>query len=976
MSLRPPSHWIGTDVGLVRDHNEDAFLWLGPDDTYQHGWLWVVADGMGGAAAGDLASALLISAMQEVYPEVVEQTRDPHRAMVAGIEDANRRILAAVETYPDLRGMGTTVAALAIWQDRAWVAWVGDSRVYWLHRGQLIQLTRDHTAASTLSEMGGVSRADAEKKLGASTLSRVVGRPGLQVDIGGGQPLPIDDETFLLCTDGVSAFVPEELLRHALDRLPARDATEAVVELARRQWSDDNLTAAIIRNAPVPAERGTTRDRFLAWAAGDPSAVDDQRTLMIQSVPEPGAQPLPPRTNITGIPRITATARAAVPHVPGIAEATSLTPEMRASLAATDSGSTSMFSPQQIAELNAAIGAPPAPAPPVASSAGPPSQGTAMFSPQQVAAWKEAAAKGQAPPAPAPAPAPPVASPAGPPTQGTAMFSPQQVAAWKEAATKGQAPPAPTPTAAPTAPPEQGTAMFSPQQVAAWKAAAQTGTPSGAPTAPATAPPPAAQTGGMGTAMFSPQQAAAMRELANAPTAERPKDLPHGGNVSTMFFSGDEMQRAEAKARIFEAASRRERTVMMSQDELRALAEAEPVAPKRSAAPLVIVAMLMLAAVAAVGAWFFLVRQTPAPVAEGSATPSITIAPNLPQAPEGLAPIPAPTPSRAIPAAPTPTRPAGVHDADAMPYYRVELADGRTLNVDAHEVLVAQMTRFRRDVPDMELVYSVSSQALYQFMPCDGVFLDGPGGTSRRPVCAAPEAAEAYCNAVGRRMPSPEDWEAVQAAAAAMIAPSRGQLWSRRADGAAPEQPADFAAIQGVYDGVPEVLRATREDVVSGTLPILARVEGGGPIVERRAGLLTELRQRSLGYDELPVLGFRCVSDGPPRVAAAEQARRPSRAATPEPEQRAPERTQDAAPPARREPARPTPTPSREAAPTPDEARPEPARPREITSQADREREAREAAAAQDDGAPRIQLMDPVYLPATIDEYEEQMRDP
>ena len=100
MTHATPTHWIGTDVGLVRERNEDAFLWLGPNETEGNGWLWLIADGMGGESAGDVASALLTTDFEEHYDEAIEELRNPLPAIERCVQQANRRILQVGETYP------------------------------------------------------------------------------------------------------------------------------------------------------------------------------------------------------------------------------------------------------------------------------------------------------------------------------------------------------------------------------------------------------------------------------------------------------------------------------------------------------------------------------------------------------------------------------------------------------------------------------------------------------------------------------------------------------------------------------------------------------------------------------------------------------------------------------------------------------------------------------------------------------------
>jgi len=1018
------THWIGTDVGLVRELNEDAFLWLGPEETRGHGHLWVLADGMGGASAGDLASALLVLAIGEIYPEVIDQTEDPYAALEAAILEGNRRIVATSEAYPALRGMGTTVVALAIREGYAYIAHVGDSRCYRYRDGRMEATTEDHTRAEHLISLGYASRQEAESQPDAGVLSRVVGRPGLEIDFGARRPTPVSNDVFLLCTDGVWGSVTTDHLRLALERLQARDAVEAVVEMARRNWSDDNLTAAVVRAAPPNPDSMTSRDAFLDWVDGGFAAHDDLRTMVLRAVGTDGVLELPPRTNVTRIPTITARAAPAQSEEPtpaGPVRTAKLTP-VDANPAVRDS--TIAFSPQDVAALRASLGDAPAPGsdPTVVGA-------TTVFSPQDVAALR--------------------AQTAPPPVQGSNPLE-------SDASTS--------------------TIVFSPQDVAALRT-------QGGPL-PVQGSNPLESDASTSTIVFSPQDVAALR--AGAPASS-------SGNASTLFFARSDVDKRlnEADSSLHgspsaKGAPQRARTMAMSQAEVAALAQSAHSSngandtieiraqKKRSMWPVVLLVVLFVGATVYTVGYFFLKGPTiPDPPAsesdDGQAARDARVAHDDPSPSPQVFPPPPP-----LIAPPEPRAPDGMHVSDQMPYFRVgESAGEAALLVDAHEVSVGQMARLRRALPDMELVYASSSRALYEHAPCEGTHLQLADPSSLRPVCAAPEAAEAYCSAVGRRLPSEVDWTRILESGASVIAPARGDhAWELASYGPAPVVEPLFEGIQGVYDGLPEILRPTQEQMASGELPLLMMTESGRPF-SRRRGLLDDLRRRTLDAERLPILGFRCVLDDQPEAvqaastsvavqafAIAETAAEAPRTETvsagmnrvapgstadgdPSPgdegaqaaqaqatpggsELRAPLTVGDAAgaqpernsqrPGADAEPSTPRPPitlgqetqarteartePAAEASPARRDADPPasnttqettPAREpssgatiptagtstRRLASQSDRDRQRREAEAATVEptvAAPRIQLMDPMYLPSTIEEYEERVQ--
>jgi len=959
------AHWIGTDTGLVRDSNEDAFIWMGPEQSGGRGWFWMVADGMGGAARGDFASATLMQTAAELWPSRVGQM-NPREALASIIQDGNRRILNAVAQNPALKGTGCTVAALSIVDGRAWVAHVGDSRVYVLRQGRIQQLTRDHVA----SQARGVVSSGGHDAM----LSRVVGRPDLQVEFSPPEGIVLQgDEAFLLCTDGLWSALEERHIVGALERLRARDAVESLAELAQMHWSDDNMTVGVVRLASPSPLLVLDKPGFMEWISGTVPTIGQTKTVVLQmntQLVEDGVQP--PHSNVNLVP--------VVAVQPVVAAAPSVAPG--------GSTATQMFSPQQMQAMLAAAGLPTgvspgsqadpvmetqtAPAASLSAGDGVHVGATQTFSPQQIQAMLAATlpvASDQAPGVGG-SPSPPGA------VGATQTFSPQQMQAIIAGV---QAPAATTEPGAVGA-----TQTFSPQQMQAMIAGIQTPA--------ATAMPVGGGAGGllaahgMGSTLPPGQHFPAQRPPIVVSPAVASSSQP--GNASTMALSRETIEAMRRQAGIDSNPSprvQRQRTQALSEEEMqaiRALQQPDAPAPRRFPWVLV-VAGVGIPALILVLAWSqgWLFREIPAPVVEGSAD-------------EAAAPEPAPRPVLPPPPAPEPRAPDGQHDLDSMPFYRISLAnpDGstRVLQVDAHEVLVEQMSNLRRQVPDVDLVYRTSSTPLYELAPCDGVRLSDGTANSRRPVCAAPETAEVYCNAVGRRMPTAEEWQVMLVQAEGVIAPSRGQLWQVPADGPAPEQGRDFAAIQGVYDGFPEVLRGTTEQISQGHLPVLGSASGAAPAVVERQGLLSMLRSRSFAAAEVPVLGFRCVYEEltVPAVAAATEI--PSTAI--QGTQTTPQVARDGAgQTAPREPV-PTGTPG-----TGREQRPAnnagsatgssgtPASGEQVAPEPPSQPVERRAAHSQDSvrsgdevsptphqttATGRVQLMDPGYRPSTIEEYE------
>jgi len=246
-------HFGLTDVGVKRSHNQDAFtVQTAPDRGHWErvGHLFIVADGMGGHAVGEKASA---KAVQEIPLTYVKHVQDgPATALRHAFQEANAGINAVGTSNPEFRGLGTTATALALRDEGAWIAHVGDSRAYRIRGGQIQQLTYDHSYAWEMArrlgippeELGDVKRNVIVRSLGPDPL--------VQVDVEGPYPLE-DGDTFVLCSDGLSNQVPPEEIGAVVGVLPLEEAGRLLVEMANLRGGPDNITVLIVRV-------GTTKD--------------------------------------------------------------------------------------------------------------------------------------------------------------------------------------------------------------------------------------------------------------------------------------------------------------------------------------------------------------------------------------------------------------------------------------------------------------------------------------------------------------------------------------------------------------------------------------------------------------------------------------------------------------------------------------------------------------------------------------------
>lgn len=228
-----------TDTGKVRARNEDAFL-----DQPQQG-LWVVADGMGGHQAGDLASRLIVESLAELPAGL--DFEDRLDALRDCLHRLNRHLslgLTLTGETPDLL-VGSTVVALLAEGSRVACVWAGDSRCYLLRGRQLFQLSRDHSLLQQLVEERGMSPDEAARLPGAHALTRAIGAAEeLQLDILELESLPGD--VFLLCSDGLYQDLDHDLLTAALLRPSPQLALQRLFELALLGPARDNLSGVVI----------------------------------------------------------------------------------------------------------------------------------------------------------------------------------------------------------------------------------------------------------------------------------------------------------------------------------------------------------------------------------------------------------------------------------------------------------------------------------------------------------------------------------------------------------------------------------------------------------------------------------------------------------------------------------------------------------------------------------------------------------
>ena len=221
-----------TDIGCLRDHNEDSLVVTPP--------LFAVADGMGGHAAGEVASEIAVRVLSELAPE-----HPDGEALGRAIEEANRAVIQAAREGRGRQGMGTTMTAAMLEGERLVIAQVGDSRAYLLHQGKLQQLTRDHSLMADMIEAGQLTPEEARTHPQRSVITRALGSDAhLHPDI-----YEINVETgdrLLICSDGLSGMIFDDQIENTLRRVqdPQRCASQLVNE-AIANGGHDNVTVIV-----------------------------------------------------------------------------------------------------------------------------------------------------------------------------------------------------------------------------------------------------------------------------------------------------------------------------------------------------------------------------------------------------------------------------------------------------------------------------------------------------------------------------------------------------------------------------------------------------------------------------------------------------------------------------------------------------------------------------------------------------------
>ena len=276
-----------TDTGRHRPINEDGALARPP--------VFVVADGMGGARAGEVASRIAI----EAFESGLDDSGSPEERLAGRVREANRRIYERSRTELGREGMWTTLTAAYLDDGSVAIAHVGDSRAYLFRDGELTRLTQDHSLVDELVRRGKLTQEQAAEHPQRSIITRALGpEPDVEVDTW---TYPVRrDDVLLLCSDGLTSMVPEPLIAEILGAEDSLDrAGDRLIEQANEAGGRDNITVVLVRVEEVEAGVGATDEPTMIAPAA--AAVPSQPST---SAPPPSSRPTaePPRRQLTPLP--------------------------------------------------------------------------------------------------------------------------------------------------------------------------------------------------------------------------------------------------------------------------------------------------------------------------------------------------------------------------------------------------------------------------------------------------------------------------------------------------------------------------------------------------------------------------------------------------------------------------------------------------------------------------------------------------
>lgn len=233
-----------TDIGCVRQSNQDAFYnTILSDDAV----LSVVCDGMGGAAAGNVASGIAVEVIGKYITNSFDdriKSENIDKLLRAAIQTANIEVYDAAQKEPSYLGMGTTTVVALVANNVAHIAHVGDSRAYLINEGKAIQITKDHSMVQKLVESGALTFEEAQRHPKKNVITRAIGI-GEEVSVDYNE-VNLDDMVLLLCTDGLSGVLSNDEIAKTVVENSLADVPDKLTEFVNSRHGNDNVTVTVI----------------------------------------------------------------------------------------------------------------------------------------------------------------------------------------------------------------------------------------------------------------------------------------------------------------------------------------------------------------------------------------------------------------------------------------------------------------------------------------------------------------------------------------------------------------------------------------------------------------------------------------------------------------------------------------------------------------------------------------------------------
>ncbi len=246
---------MNTDVGRVRKSNQDAVLHfaLSDEDGQPGCYAAVVADGMGGHAAGEIASRIAVDTLRRV---LTTNSAGPAARLAKSFAEANQAILDYAAEHPETEGMGTTCTAVVICANELWLAHVGDSRAYLLRGGDLWQISEDHSLHAQLIRDGMMTEEEAATTSGGNLLLQAMGSRSEFSPMApdAGVPLSAND-CILMCSDGLYNHVGRTRMAEILQDSTPREACRRLIDAANLAGGSDNISAGVLRLSDQETEK-------------------------------------------------------------------------------------------------------------------------------------------------------------------------------------------------------------------------------------------------------------------------------------------------------------------------------------------------------------------------------------------------------------------------------------------------------------------------------------------------------------------------------------------------------------------------------------------------------------------------------------------------------------------------------------------------------------------------------------------------